>query len=160
TYLLKGDSDHALADLYQTIKLQPTFAEAYVNRSVIYITKGDYSHSLSDLNEALRLKPDLPITYNNRGLVYLQTKNYDQAIADFSQALKLVGATSSKTSRPDDRQLGSIKFDRAVPVLTFFFTELSNYMIYINRGDAYLSKDDSDRALSDFSHAIQLEPNH
>jgi tetratricopeptide (TPR) repeat protein len=161
TYLLKGDSDHALDDLNQTIKLQPTFAEAYVNRSVIYIAKGDYSHSLADLNEALRLKPDLPITYNNRGMVYLQTKDYDRAIADFNQTLKLLVSTdSSKTSRPDGSQLGSIKFDRDLPVVNFVFTELSDYMIYINRGTAYLFKGDHDRALTDFSDAIKLQPNH
>ena len=71
TYLFKGDSDHALADLNQAIKLQPTFAEAYVNRGVIYIAKGDYSHALADSNQAIQLKPDLALAYNNRGVIYL-----------------------------------------------------------------------------------------
>jgi tetratricopeptide (TPR) repeat protein len=160
TYLFKRDSDHALADLNQAIKLQPELAEAYVNRSVIYSAKGDYSRSLADLNQAIQLKPDLTVAYNNRGLLYVQAKDYDQAIDNFSQALKLfVSTDSSKISPPIGSQLGSIKFDRDVPVLNFFVAELSDYMIYINRGAAYLSKGDHDRALKDFNHAIKLRPN-
>jgi tetratricopeptide (TPR) repeat protein len=162
TYMLMGDSDHILADLNQAIKLQPTFAEAYVNRALIYVAKGDYSHALVNANQAVQLKPDSPVAYNNRGLVYLQTDDYDRAIADFSQALKLlVAATdSSKTIRPDSSQLGTLqRSDRGVLSLTFAFTELSDYLVYNNRGFAYLSKGDHDRALADFNQAIKLQPN-
>ena len=162
TYLFKGDSDHALADLNQAIKLQPTFAEAYVNRGLIYVAKGDYSQALADANQALQLKPDLAIAYNNRGLIYLQRDDYDRAIDDFSQALKLlVGATdSSKTIRPDGSQLGTFnRSDRDSSSCQLCLTEFSDYIVYINRGDAYLSKGDHDRALTDFNHAIKLQPN-
>ena len=39
-YLFQGTFDHALADLDQAIKLQPTLAEAYGNRTVVYFAKG------------------------------------------------------------------------------------------------------------------------
>ena len=162
TYLFRGDSDHALADFSQAIKLQPKLVEAYVNRSSIYIDKGDYSQSLADSNQALQLKPDLPVGYNNRGLFYLHTKDYDRAIADFSQTLKLLVSTdSSKKVRLDGSQLGRInRISSDVPVFSFIVTELSDYIVYVNRGNAYMLKGDYDRALTDFNDAIKLQPNH
>jgi tetratricopeptide (TPR) repeat protein len=162
TYLFNGDFDPALSDLNQAIKLQPMLPEAYVDRSLIYIAQADYSHSLSDLNQALRLEPNSAVASNNRGMVYLQIKNYDQAIVDFTQALSKLRAStdSSKTIPPNTRQLGSINFDRDVPVVNFAFSEFSDYMVYINRGTAYLSKGDADRALTDFTEAIKVRPSY
>src|SRR5215510_12191138 len=147
TYLLKGDSDHALADFNEAIKLQPRFAESYVNRGSIYLAKGNYTLALPDLNEAIQLKPDFAEAYNNRGLFYLHAKDYDQAIADFSQALKLLATNSSKAIRLDSDQL--VTFDR--DALFALVTGFSEDLVYINRGAAYFSKGDYDRALTDFN---------
>jgi tetratricopeptide (TPR) repeat protein len=160
THLDKGNTDRALADLNQAIKLQPTFARAYVNRGLIYIAKGNWSQSLADMNQALQLEPDLAVAYNNRGLFYLHAKDYDQAIADFGQALKLLVDTgdSSKAIRPGGSQLGTFNRDRDIAFFTVV-TEFNDYIVYINRGVAYLSKSDHDRALTDFNDAIKLRPN-
>ncbi len=161
TYVLKGDAERALADLTQALTLKPTFAEAYQNRVLIHLAKGNYSQALADANQAINLKPDLALAYNNRGLIYLQTNDYDRAIVDFSQTLKLrVDAKeASDAIRPDGSQLGTVnRSDREFPVINFVFTELSDYHVYTNRGLAYLSKGDSERALTDFNHAIKLRP--
>lgn len=161
-YLQKGDSERGLADLDRTIELHPKLAEAYVNRMTIYLAKGDYSRALADTNEAIKLKPDLGLAYNNRGLTYLVTGDYDRAISDFSQALKLIPHTadSANTLRSKGSQVGTIlQSDREVPIANFnFFDEFSDYILYINRGSAYLSKKNYDRALADFNQAIKIQP--
>lgn len=162
-YLSQNNLDRALVDFNQAIELQPTFAEAYSNQVLIYIARGDYSHALAAANQAIKLKPDLVFAYNNRGLVHLTTGDYDRAIADFSQTLKLISDAndSSHTVRQDGTQLGAFnQSEQEVPIVSFFFTELSDYLVYLNRGSAYFSEGDSDRALADFNQAIKLQPKH
>jgi tetratricopeptide (TPR) repeat protein len=164
TYLFEGDADRALADLNQAITLQPALAEAYANRTVIYLAKGDYSRALADANQVLNQQPDLAVAYNNRGLIYLQTNDYDRAIADFDQTLKLLvndkdDSDASNAIRPDGSQLGAVNpSDREFTAVNFFYTELSDYLVYVNRGIAYLWKGDSERALTDLNQAIKLRP--
>jgi tetratricopeptide (TPR) repeat protein len=162
-YLRKGAYDLALTDLAQAIKLQPKLAGAYANRMLIYLNKGDYKRALADVNQAIKLQPNFALAHNNRGIVYVNVGGYDQAIADFSQALKLMPAKadSASTLRSEGRQLDTgLRGDREVPIVNFFFSdELSDYPLYINRGMAYLSKQDYDRALADLSQAIKIEPN-
>ncbi len=162
-YLAKGDYDLALADFNQNIKIQPTLAEAYSNRASIYIAKNDYTRALADANQAVKLKPDSAIAHNNRGVTYATTGNYDGAIADFSQTLKLIPKASNPahTDRTNSRQISSFNLndDRKIPVASFFTTDLSDDIIYVNRGFAYLAKGNYDSALADFNQAIQLQPN-
>jgi tetratricopeptide (TPR) repeat protein len=160
-YLYQNNVDRALADFNQAIKLQPTFAEAYGNQVVTYFAKGDYSHALAAANQAIKLKADLALVYNNRGLVYLKTGDYDQAITDFSQTLKLISDAndSSQNIRQDSSELGTFKSsDREFPIVSFLSTGVSDYVVYVNRGGAYFSKGDNDRALADFNQAIKLQP--
>jgi tetratricopeptide (TPR) repeat protein len=159
-YLLKGDPDCALADLNQAITLQPAFAEAYGNRVLAHLAKSDYIHALADANQAVRLKQDWALAYNNRGLIYIQTGDHDRAIADFSQTLKLLinADHSFNDIRPDSSQLGTFRGDREFSVIHFVVTDLSDYLVYNNRGNAYVLKGDYDRALADFSQAIELQP--
>jgi tetratricopeptide (TPR) repeat protein len=161
SYLSQNNLDRALDDLNQAIKRQPTLAEAYANRVNIYLAKGDYSHALADANQALKLMPGFAMTYNNRGLIYLKTGDYDRAIADFNQTLKLLPPAKDTPSvtRTNGSQLGTFKIsDHEFPTANFVFTELSDSLVYINRGDAYLSKGDYDHALADFNQAIKLQP--
>jgi tetratricopeptide (TPR) repeat protein len=161
-YLQKGDSESALADLDRTIELQPEFAEAYGNRSMVYIAKGDYNRALADANQAIELQSDFALAHNNRGVVYLNVGDYDRAIADFTQTLKLMPNTADSANilPSNDRQLGTIlQDDREVFIANFLSSELSDYLLYNNRGTAYLYKEDYDRALADFNQAIKIQPN-
>lgn len=45
-YLPKGGYEQALADFNQSIKLQPTLAEAYANRVLVHIVNNDYTQAL------------------------------------------------------------------------------------------------------------------
>ncbi len=141
-YLQKGDSEHALADFDQAIKLQPKLAEAYVNRMAIYFFKGYYNRALANGNQAIKLKSDYALAYYNRGLSYVETGDYDRAIADFSQALKLIPNTADSANSANPLSV----------------VELSDYALYVSRGNAYRFKKDYDRALADVNQAIKLRP--
>jgi len=56
-YRRKGDFDRAVADYNEAIRLKPTYAVAYYNRSFAYRAMGDYDRAIVDYNEAIRLEP-------------------------------------------------------------------------------------------------------
>lgn len=80
----------ALQDYNKAIYINPGYAMAYNNRSVIYaqITQ-DYKAALADCNKAISLEPSYAKAYNNRGSVFALMKNYYYAINDYKKALNL-----------------------------------------------------------------------
>ena len=71
-----------------SIRLDPSYADAYGNRGNAYRDKRDLSHALADYNEALRMRPGA-IDYFNRGNAYYVSEDYDHAIADYTEAIGL-----------------------------------------------------------------------
>jgi len=163
-YMQKGDYKPALTDLDRVIKLKSDFALAYNNRGAVYMTLGNYDQAIADLTQALKLKSDLALAYNNLGMVYMTVGKHNQAIANLTQALKLLPDTPDSANtpllHPNRSQIDSaFQGNREVSSLTILTTEVSHYMLYVNRGLAYLSKKDYDHALADFNAAIKIQPN-
>jgi tetratricopeptide (TPR) repeat protein len=80
----QGDTDTAIADLSEAIRLDPTFAQAFVMRGAAQV---DVSTALQDYTEAIRLKPDYVQAYYNRGFLRGSQGDYAEAINDFTQVL-------------------------------------------------------------------------
>ncbi len=79
----------AFSDLDKAIKLNPLFAEAYINRGYIYDSLEKYNEAISDYSKAIELTPEYAATYSNRGATYINLKKYDKAAADFDKAIEL-----------------------------------------------------------------------
>ena len=88
-YRSKDDSDRAIQDYSQAIRINPKFASAYNNRGVAYDHKGDYDRAIQDYEQAIRLMPGFAQAYFNRGNAYLGKSQYAQAIDDYNQAIRL-----------------------------------------------------------------------
>lgn len=159
TYLYQNNLDSALEDLSQAIKLNPSFAKAHGNRSIVYAAKGDFSNALADGNQMIKLKPDDFLAYNNRGVTYLKTGKYRQAIDDFTKTLKLLPLENQTSSdiQTNGYLVGNIRMGK-VPLAQFVFSEITDYIVYNNRGITYLSMGDTNHALNDFNKAIELQP--
>jgi tetratricopeptide (TPR) repeat protein len=85
----EGESDKAIADYTEAIRLDPKLAMAYCNRGVAYGSKGEYDKAIADCTEAIRLDPKLDLAYELRGLAYGSKGEYDKAIADYTEAIRL-----------------------------------------------------------------------
>jgi tetratricopeptide (TPR) repeat protein len=158
-YVKKGDSDRAIADANEAIRLDPKVAGAYVNRAGAYLQKGDNDRVIADASEAIRLNPKIAVAYNNRAAAYLNKGDNDRSVADANEAIQLdpkyavayVNRAGAYLQKGDnDRVIAdaseAIRFDpkRAVA--------------YRYRAGAYLQKGDNVRAIADYSEAIRLDP--
>ena len=85
----EGDLDKALADYNKAIELNPTFADAYLNRGNVYYDQSELDKALTDYNKSIELNPEEPLAYRNRGQVYHQQNERFQAVADYNKAIEL-----------------------------------------------------------------------
>jgi tetratricopeptide (TPR) repeat protein len=69
-WLSTNDFDKAIAELDQAIRIQPGFAEPYVDRGFARSRKGDYSEAIANYEKAIGLDPQNLAAYNFRGWLW------------------------------------------------------------------------------------------
>ena len=84
----KRQYDAALADLNESIRLDPFSACALTNRGRVYAFKRDLDRAIADYDEAISINPAFALAYNNRGDAWVNKGDLDRAIADFSAAIE------------------------------------------------------------------------
>lgn len=133
----------ALDDLNKAIELDPDLADAYTERAALYAQNlptsyGGYAKAIADYTRYFELKPKDASFRHNRGLYYEQLGQYDDAIADYSMVIE---DDSMDFSHEGDGTNKLIALDR-------FY-----------RGRIYQwHKKDYNKAISDYTAAIQLDP--
>jgi len=55
-----GDTDQAILEYHQALRMDPMYVEAYNNLGVLYYKKGDYQAALKAFESAMKLQPDDP----------------------------------------------------------------------------------------------------
>ena len=101
-----GDSDRAVADYSEVIKLDPASALAYFNRGNAYDQLGKHDLAIADYSQAIVLDAELARAYANRGLVYEKLKRTAEARADFERALAI--NAEEPDARAGMKRLGTI----------------------------------------------------
>ena len=134
-YILLGESQKALDDLNNGIRINPEIAYLYLNRAQVYVVKGDYEQASSNITSALALDANLYFAYHVRCLVNLHKQDYDNAISNCTRYIK---SPASKPVIINQNKLISITYN--------------------NRGMAYFLKKLYQEAIDDFSNAISVDP--
>lgn len=129
--LLKaGKSREAITALNQAIEADDENAEAFTTRGVAYFEQKEYSNALLDYDQAIRLSPQAYRPYYNRALLKTAQNDLDGALKDYSDAIRFVPDTA--------RQAASD--------------------LYLNRGQLFATKGQTQPAITDFTKAIDLNP--
>src|SRR5271166_890352 len=89
TSLRKLDYNKAIIEFTEAIRLDPTFAPAYLGRGNAHSNQGNLDEAIRDYCEAIRLDSNYAIAYENRGVVYFHTGKRAKANADFATARRL-----------------------------------------------------------------------
>jgi tetratricopeptide (TPR) repeat protein len=172
------DLDGALQD-YQHIvarggqapneaELRTKYATHLLSRADQYRRSGQLDKALADYDYALRLVPNNPAALTGRGLTQFQKRNFDRAIADYSQVMALGAATGETYDNRRlayeakreyeyalDDYLSAARFDPAYRRLGL---SPEYAPVLSNRGDAHLAKGELDAAITDYDHALKLQP--
>ncbi len=85
----RGDYQAALADMDETIRLQPQMPGLFINRAFLRYNVNDFFGAMADYDYALAIDPSNEVAYFNRGLLRMEVGDNDNAIKDFSKVLDL-----------------------------------------------------------------------
>ncbi len=87
SYLGLGQTKVALDEVKQSLVTDPTYADAYNVRGLIYMRLNDFGPADESFQRGLALRPGDPDIAHNRGWLLCQMQNYLGADALFKQAL-------------------------------------------------------------------------
>lgn len=121
--------DDALADYARAIKLDPNYAQAYAQRGILHIDLDRVEDALRDFAKSIELDPSYAEPYYNRGTIYSDRKEYAKAIPDYEKYVSLI-------DDPDYLADG-----------------------YMNLGIAHFYTGSLQKAVEDFTKAIEARPN-
>jgi WD40 repeat protein/tetratricopeptide (TPR) repeat protein len=85
----KGELAQAIAAYDEAIKLDPHWAEYYLDRGQARASKRDLDQALADFTEAIRLDPTEAEPWAERGSLYIDKGEPQKAAADFKEALRI-----------------------------------------------------------------------
>jgi tetratricopeptide (TPR) repeat protein len=155
------DLDEQLRFYGEATRLQPDFASAFYNRSLVRYAKGDFDGAIADSNEALRLRPDNADAYISRGNARQNKGDINGAITDFTEAIRLkLDDAIAFNNRGAVRQIKG-DFDDAIADFTEAIRLKPDYAAaFYNRGVTLKDKSDLAGAITDYTEAIRLMPEH
>ena len=82
-----GHYEDALTDLEQTVKLNPGYKKAYLNRGTAKKHLTDYSGAMSDFTFCTQIDSAYAEAYYNRGVIYEMYGKKELACSDFNKAM-------------------------------------------------------------------------
>ena len=88
-YSSAENSDHAIYNYSEAIKLNPKLVKAYNNRGVAYVWRKQYDLAIADFNKAIKLDPKNSKAYNNRAIAYWYKGEINKARQDVQKAQSL-----------------------------------------------------------------------
>jgi tetratricopeptide (TPR) repeat protein len=96
-YMKNRDTERALKDFNEAIRLSPKYPFAYDNRGDVRRERGQYDLALVDYNAAIRFDPNFTSAYLNRGMTFEKMGNIESARADYDALL------AKPANRPIDK---------------------------------------------------------
>ena len=86
---LKGQTDEAVSQYEEALRLKPDYALAHNNLGYALLKKGQTDAAISHFQEAIRLAPAFALAHNNLGIgLHLQGRN-EEAIRQYQEAVRL-----------------------------------------------------------------------
>lgn len=112
-WLDRNETDIALADLGEAIRLDPADPVARGNRGLVWLAKREYDRALADYDEAVRLDPHSASLHDQRGLAWAARGDWARALADHDKAVRLDPRSSLAHTHRAGAEARLGRYDRA-----------------------------------------------
>lgn len=83
----RGDTAGAIAELRQSIRLDPGSAEVHENLGLLLVTAGDVDGGIAEYREAIRLLPDYGEAHYNLGRAFISRGDAEAAKAEYQMVV-------------------------------------------------------------------------
>ena len=156
----------AIEDLNKSIRLEPQNSLAFVHRGRAWNLKKNYEKAISDCSEAIRLDPNNLAAYRCRiGAAFL-LEHFEQAQPDIDEMLRrcpedmgvsglsLVMGMGIRQQKQHEKQLAALDKTTTIPNCPDPVGSL------LKRAEAYRELKECDKALSQFTEVIRIDPRH
>ena len=142
--------DKAITDYTKIIELKPKDASAYNMRGRAWYRIGNYDKAIADYTKAIEFNPMNDAYYSNRGYAWFEKEDYDRAITDYKKAIEL----NPKNAEYND----TLKRAMSKKAEQVAAKKEKDATVYNKRGIAWYEKKNYDKAIADFTKAIDLNP--
>jgi tetratricopeptide (TPR) repeat protein len=167
TYHKKGDKDRAIAELTQLLSRKSDSYMAYALRAMYYTLTGELDAVIADATEMIRLRPDAPEGYETRGRFYWQKKDISHALSDITQAIRLnpekafMAYYTRAAIYNNSGEYGKAASDASQAIEIAQRYKIGSILggCYDERALAWANLENFEHALSDYDHAVQIQPN-
>jgi tetratricopeptide (TPR) repeat protein len=162
----KNRIDSAVIYFTKAIELDSSKSGVYLERARLYDYKGKLLIALRDYNKVIEMDSLCGRAYQGRANIYMKMKRRDEAMHDYKMSIELL-ADDEKTFY-SYANLGIYLFDEGENIDTslYYFTKAIDLSkkykynaapsCYYFRGKAYLIKGEYEKAIDDFTTAIDL----
>jgi Flp pilus assembly protein TadD len=151
--------DDALADLQESVRLDPGSAEALYNRGNVLALLERREEALVSYAEAVRLKPDHAEAFHNRGAVLQMLGRYADAVEAYTETLRLKPDHAEAFFNRGNSLALQGRNDEALPdYAEAICLKPGHAGAFNNRGLALQDLGRFDEALAGYSEAIRLRP--
>src|SRR5262249_16100170 len=153
----------AIPDFDEAIKIDPAYTAAFTNRGQTYEEKGDIERAKEDYRHALAV----PQKYGNGKYAHDKARERLAALGSSAPPPAVVAQPAGTTFDQDQKLCNpsNTQIDEGIAAVTRQIAsgkwQGHNLAIsFYNRGIFYYDKDDLDKAIADYTRAIELSPEY
>jgi protein O-mannosyl-transferase len=157
----KGQTDDAIRQYQEAIRLKPKNADAHYNLGNSLVKKGELDEAIRQFQEAIRLNPEYADAHNNLASALLMNGQVDGAIREFRESIRLkpAYALAHKNLGTALDQKGQIPdairhYEEAIRLKPDYVDA------HFNLGNSLLTADQVDESIRHYLEAIRLNPDY
>ncbi len=155
----KGETQKAIADFEQIIKLYPNHPSANLFLADLK-RQTNPEDALSAFNKAIKVNPNNADVYVQRGIYYFEQDDWEAASNDYEKAISLDPKNSHAYYNRGSLLMAQKNYPLALEDMTQAIVLMPDFPgAYINRGNIHKLLKDHQAALKDYSKAIDISPN-
>jgi tetratricopeptide (TPR) repeat protein len=155
----KGQSDEAIRQYQDAIRLKPDYAIAHNNLGNALAKQGQTDEAIRQYQECLRLQPGDAEAHNNLGNTFLKKGRSDEAISQYQDAIRLKPDYAMAHNNLGTALAKQGQTDAAIGQYREALRLKPDYALaHNNLGNTLLKKGQIDEAIPHFQECLRLQP--